>query len=264
MNPFALLRSQMGRRAACVPGAGESPAFQTMKLEELAYHKTPLGELILRRREEPRLQNREIFEVKLGEEFLMSSLFTKAEEELANLGLADLTGELDVVVGGLGLGYTASAALENKSVKSLLVIDKFQEVINWHQQELVPLGKKLSNDERCELRQGDFFELAKTGFDASEIDRKFDAVLLDIDHSPKHYLDNKNESFYGVEGLNSLRSQLKNDGVFALWSDDPADETFRNHLEGIFGKATARIIEFPNPYTKSISINSIYIAYLKN
>lgn len=49
--------------------------------------------------------------MKLGDEFLMSSLFTAAEQELATLGLAALDrDELDVVVGGLGLGYTAGAA----------------------------------------------------------------------------------------------------------------------------------------------------------
>ena len=62
---------------------------KNMKIEELAYHQTPLGELILRRRFEPQLQNKEVYEVKLGDEFLMSSLFTEAEIELANLGLAD-------------------------------------------------------------------------------------------------------------------------------------------------------------------------------
>ncbi len=231
-----------------------------MKIEELAYHKTDLGELILRRREEPRLQNREVFEVKLGDEFLMSSLFTEAEKELANLGLANLKGELDVVVGGLGLGYTAAAALEFKNVRSLLVIDKFQEVLDWHKQELVPLGKILSEDKRCELRQGDFFELARTGFDDSDKTRKFDAVLLDIDHSPEHYLDEKNKSFYGVEGLRSLRKQLKDGGIFALWSNDPPDEKFTEHLASVFGKANAHNVEFANPYTKSISVNSVYAA----
>lgn len=231
-----------------------------MNIKELAYHKTDLGELILRRRIEPLLQNREVFEVKLGDEFLMSSLFTKAEEELANLGLAGLTGKLDVVVGGLGLGYTAAAALENENVKNLLVIDKFQEVIDWHKQGLVPLGKVLSKDKRCEVRQGDFFELSRTGFDVSDQTRQFNAVLLDIDHSPEHFLDQNNESFYGVEGLKSLRNQLKNGGVFALWSNDPPDKKFTDHLRSVFGKATAHKIEFPNPYTNSISVNSVYVA----
>jgi spermidine synthase len=234
-----------------------------MKIEELAYHKTPLGELILRRRTEPLLQNKEVFEVKLGEEFLMSSLFTEGEKELANLGLAELEGELDVIIGGLGLGYTATAALENKNVRSLLVIELFQEVIDWHQNKLVPVGSILSEDKRCELRKGDFFELAQTGFDVSDNERRFDAILLDIDHSPEHFLDEKNKSFYSAEGLNSLRKQIKKGGVFALWSNDAADEKFTKHLESIFGITTARNIQFTNPYTNSISVNSVYIAQNK-
>ncbi len=232
-----------------------------MKVEEIAYHKTPLGELTLRRRTETLLQNTEVFEVKLGDEYLMSSLFTEGERQLSYLGLAHLAGELDVVIGGLGLGYTAVAALENKNVGSLLVIDKFQEVIDWHLNELVPMGKILSGDKRCELRQGDFFELAKTGFDIFDTTRKFDAVLLDIDHTPQHFLDEKNESFYGIDGLKLLKKQLKDGGAFALWSDDPADEKFTAHLKNIFTSATAHNVEFPNPYTNSISINCIYVAH---
>ncbi|MEO6588411.1 MAG: spermidine synthase [Pyrinomonadaceae bacterium] len=232
-----------------------------MKIEELAYHKTSLGELTLRRRTETLLHSAEVFEVKLGDEYLMSSLFTEGERQLSHIGLAGLEGKLDVVIGGLGLGYTAVAALENKNVNSLLVIDKFQEVIDWHLNELVPVGKILSNDKRCELRQGDFFELAKTGFDISNNNRKFDTVLLDIDHTPEHFLDKKNESFYSVEGLKFLRNQLKNGGAFALWSNDPADEKFTAHLKSVFGKSDAHNIEFPNPYTNSVSINSVYVAH---
>src|SRR5664279_5940895 len=103
-----------------------------MNVQELAFQKTPLGDLTLRRRTETLLQNQEIFEVKLGDEYLMSSLFTESERQLATLGLAPLTGELDVVIGGLGLGYTAAEALKNKSVTRLLVIDLFQPVIDWH------------------------------------------------------------------------------------------------------------------------------------
>ncbi len=231
-----------------------------MKIEELAYHKTPLGELTLRRRTETLLQNKEVFEVKLGDEYLMSSLFTESERQLAHLGLAGMERNLDVIVGGLGLGYTAAAALENKLVRSLLVIDLFQEVIDWHGRGLVPLGKVLSADKRCELRQGDFFELARTGFDKSDRERKFDAVLLDIDHSPVHYLDQKNESFYSAEGLKSLRTQIKTGGAFALWSNDPVDESFKKHLESVFSTVAAHDIEFANPYTNSISVNSVYVA----
>lgn len=229
-------------------------------LEELGFQKTPLGDLTLRRRPEPLLQNREVFEVKLGDEYLMSSLFTEAEQQLARLGLAPLASKLDVVVGGLGLGYTAAQALKNKNVKRLVVIDLFQAVIDWHRAGLVPLGDTLTRDPRCELRQGDFFALARTGFDASDPTRKFDAILLDIDHSPEHFLDSRSHSFYTSDGLTALRTQLKPYGTFALWSNDPASEDFTHHLEDVFGSAAAHNIEFPNPYTNSISVNSVYVA----
>lgn len=232
-----------------------------MKVEELAYHQTPLGDLTLRRRTEPRLQNTEVYEVKLGNEYLMSSLFTESERQLAYIGLAGLDDELDVVVGGLGLGYTAAAALENERVRSLLVIDLFPEVIGWHRDGLVPLGATLSGDKRCELRQADFFALAVTELDGG---RRFDAVLLDVDHSPKHYLDEKNESFYSAEGLQKLKPQIKVGGVFALWSDDPVDEDFTAHLRSIFGTADGHNVEFSNPYTKSTSVNSVYVARRSN
>ena len=234
-----------------------------MNIRELGFQQTPLGELTLRCRTEPLLNGREIFEVKLGDEYLMSSLFTEAERQLATLALAPLTaGDLDVVVGGLGLGYTAAEALKNGSVARLVVIDLFQAVIDWHREGLVPNADAINNDPRCELRQGDFFELARTGFDTRDPDRKFDAVLLDIDHSPEHFLDKANESFYTAEGLASLQTQLKPAGVFALWSNDPASEAFTQHLCSVFPSVTAHNIEFPNPYTRLTSVNSVYVAQI--
>ena len=231
-------------------------------IEELGYQKTPLGELTLRRRVEPRLQDQIVFEVKLGDEYLMSSLFTEAERELAVLGLARLDGELDVVIGGLGLGYTAAEALKNGSVSWLLVIELFQAVIDWHQDGLIPTSTSITTDRRCELRQGDFFELARTGFERGAPKKKFDAVLLDIDHSPEHFLDARNGSFYTSEGLTGVRNQLKPGGCFALWSNDPGSEEFTALLAGVFGAATANDIEFANPYTQSIAVNSVYVAQM--
>jgi hypothetical protein len=86
-----------------------------LRFEELDWQNTPMGEISLRRRVEPTL----------GDEYLMSSLFTAAEVELARLGLADVDGDaLDVLVGGLGLGYTAATALEDPRVRSLSVGSK--------------------------------------------------------------------------------------------------------------------------------------------
>ncbi|MGD9628387.1 MAG: spermidine synthase [Pyrinomonadaceae bacterium] len=231
-----------------------------MKIEELAFHPTPLGDLTLRRRTEPLQNNVDVFEVKLGDEYLMSSLFTESEKALARLGLAGLDGELDVVIGGLGLGYTAAAALENDKVRRLLVIDLFQEVIEWHRVGLVPMGEAVAGDERCELRQGDFFEMARSGFDASGNAKRFDAVLLDIDHSPHFVLDEKNGSFYSTEGFAAVSAQLNRGGTFGLWSNDQIQERVERLMNAAFDSVDAHKIEFFNPYTSATSTNFVYIA----
>jgi hypothetical protein len=100
--------------------------------KELDFQRTEMGELSLRRKRVLSLGGVEVFEIKLGDKFLMSSLFTKAEIALVDLALSELgPGSLDVVVGGLGLGYTASS-LQNSAVKSLAVIEAMPAVIDWH------------------------------------------------------------------------------------------------------------------------------------
>ncbi|HSV62867.1 MAG TPA: hypothetical protein VLH83_05940 [Chthoniobacterales bacterium] len=231
--------------------------------EELDYRETPLGELILRRRRMLSLGGMEIYEVKLGEAFLMSSLFHEVEEALAHLGLGELKGESwDVVVGGLGLGYTAVAALEHREVASLLVVDALLPVIEWHQRRLVPLGEKLTSDPRCRMVQADFFERAQSseGFDPKQPGRKFHAVLLDIDHSPRNLLHPRNAAFYEAQGLRSLAGRLYPGGVFALWSDDPPEEEFLELLGNAFATARAHVVTFPNPLTEADSASTVYVA----
>src|SRR2546421_8649222 len=231
--------------------------------EELDYRETPLGELILRKRRMLSLGGMEIYEVKLGEAFLMSSLFHEVEEALAHFGLGELKGESwDVVVGGLGLGYTAAAALEHGEVASLLIVDVLQPVIEWHQRGLVPLGAKLTTDPRTRMLHADFFERARSadGFDPEQPGRKFHAVLLDIDHSPRNLLHPGNAAFYQTDGLRALAVHLHSGGVFALWSDDPPDDEFLEKLGGVFATARAHIVTFPNPVTESESASTVYVA----
>lgn len=235
----------------------------SQNFEELDYQDTPLGPLSLRRRRMLSFGDLEVYEVQLGDAFLMSSLFHAVEEALSHLGLGELTGdEWDVVVGGLGLGYTAVAALEHREVASLLVVDALQPVIDWHQRGLVPLGAKLVEDPRCRLIQADFFAGAQSdeGFDPAQPRRLFHAVLLDIDHSPRDLLHPANAAFYEPEGLLALARHLHPGGVFALWSDDPPDDDFLEVLGAAFATARAHIVSFPNPLLERTSASTVYVA----
>jgi spermidine synthase len=232
------------------------------RFEELAYRETPIGAISLRRRLDPQLKV-EVYEVKIDDEFLMSSLFTVAEIELARLGLAPLTGTcLDVVVGGLGLGYTARAALEDGRVGALLVVDALAEVISWHERELLPFAAAVNADPRSRLVLGDFFAMAAgaDGFDPDAPGRRFDAVLLDVDHSPRHVLHPDNAALYTVDGMRRLAAHLRPGGVFALWSNDPPDEEFTRVLAEVFATVAAHVVSFPNPLQGRESANTVYVA----
>jgi spermidine synthase len=228
--------------------------------EELDYQETALGELSLRRKRVASLGDLEVYEVKLGEAFLMSSLFHAVEDALADLGLAELApGEWDVLVGGLGLGYTAVAALAHPSVRSLVVVDFLAPVIGWHRNGVVPLGPKLTSDPRCRFLHGDFFALAANdaGFEAG---RKYHAVLLDIDHSPGSLLHERHAAFYSAAGLRKLASHLRPGGVFAMWSDAPPDAEFLQLLHEVFVFARADVVTFPNPILGGESESTVYVA----
>ena len=231
--------------------------------QELDYRATPMGLLTLRRRRQISL-GIDIYEIKLDEEFLMSSLFTVGEVALANLGLAELSEpEVDVVVGGLGLGYTARTVLEHPEVRELLVVDTLREVIEWHQQGLLPLGEQLMSDPRCRFVHGDFFAMSASrfrGFDPENRGRRFHAILLDVDHSPEDVLHPSHAPFYESDGLRRLTSHLLPGGVFALWSNDPPDELFHIALSETFASYETHVGTFSNPLQYREEANTVYVA----
>lgn len=228
------------------------------RFEELDWQPTPMGDLTLRRRREPAVGH-DVFEVKLGDEYLMSSLFTVAEEELANLGLAAAEGDaLSVLVGGLGLGYTAVAALRDERVAAVTVIDRLAAVIGWHERMLLPASTELVGDARTSLVEDDFFAVMR----AEPADGRggYSAILLDVDHSPRHQLDPTHAGLYTAAGLQALDRHLAARGIFALWSDDPPDAAFMIELTAVFDDAVAHIVDFENPVTGGVSSNTVYVA----
>jgi len=232
------------------------------RFEELDWRPTAMGELVLRRRRTPTSEV-DIYEVKLGDEFLMSSMFTVAEVEMARLALGEVPGApLDVLVGGLGLGYTARAVLEDARVGRLTVVEALAEVIEWHRRALVPAAASLISDQRCSLVHGDFFGMLRspTGFDPAESDRLFHAIVVDIDHSPRHVLAPAHAGFYGPDGVARIVARLRPGGVFALWSNDPPDDAFTAVLAEVFVHVEANVVRFANPLQGREAANTVYVA----
>jgi spermidine synthase len=224
------------------------------RFEELDWQQTPLGEISLRRRYDATARS-EVYEVRLGDEYLMSSLFTAAEKALATLALETIDRQpLRVLVGGLGLGYTAHTALADARVTDLTVVEAAQPVLDWHRRELLPETKGLAGDPRCHLVHDDFFRLVR---DAPQA--RYDAILLDIDHTPHHVLHPSHAAFYSVHGVRELSRHLTDDAVFALWSDDPPDGAFQQVLGQVFAETSAHPVAFANPITGGESSNTVYV-----
>ena len=183
-------------------------------LEILAYETTPLGDLCLRRRELLSAPGTIVTEIILDQQLLMSSHIVVSERALAEEALARHPGEgLRVLVGGLGLGYTAAAVLESTRVDRVEVIEFIPAVVRFLRDGLIPLSSELLEDPRFDVRDGDVYATLRD--DAEE---RWDLVLIDVDHAPDDHLGAGNESFYTAAGLAQAKDHLAPDGVLAVWS----------------------------------------------
>ena len=183
-------------------------------LEILAYETTPLGVLCLRRRALLSEPGTVVTEITLDHELLMSSYNTASERALAARALEMHAGDdLQVLIGGLGLGYTAREVLRSDRVGRVEVVELLGQVIDWLDRGLVPLADELKADPRLSVVEGDFY-----GRLAGPADRKCDLILVDVDHSPDERLGDGSDSFYTVEGLELAKKHLAPSGVLAVWS----------------------------------------------
>lgn len=210
--------------------------------EILDYVDTPIGTLCLRRRELLGRPGVVVHEVTLEHEMLMSSLNTASEEALARVAVERHGGEgLSVLVGGLGLGYTAAAALASPRVGRVRVVELLPQVIGWLRDGKVPLAPRLRSDPRLEVVEGDVYAQLL----APPRDGPWDLVLIDVDHSPDERLAAENSRpFYTPAGLARVATHLAPGGLLGVWSAGDDDPTFAAAMAQVFDDVTRERVRF--------------------
>ena len=169
---------------------------------------------------------------------LMNSRLYNSEKVLAELGCAYLqsTDKAQVLVGGLGMGYTLAAALKAISASSnVTVAELIPEVVVWNQGPLGHCANNPLQDRRTKIHVGDVRELLTI--------RKptFDAILLDVDNGPEGLTKKDNNGIYSPQGLQDIYQTLKPKGMLAIWSAGP-DHLFEVRLKKAGFKADTRIV----------------------
>ncbi len=178
--------------------------------DELARARTPHGEIALRRR------GRVV-------ELIVNGVFAMDSAEVASeRALGDAAGRQpgSVVVGGLGLGYTAARLLEN-GARHVHVIELAEPLIGWAVQGVTEQLGRVAHDPRIQLHHGDIAEWLPRREDA------FDAILLDIDNGPGFLIHDQNARVYAGEWLRTASERLAPGGVLAIWSEAEAPELAR-------------------------------------
>jgi spermidine synthase len=152
------------------------------------------------------------FMIRANGKDLMSSRMHGSEEEMARLVRAERPGAR-VLVGGLGMGFTLRAALDNLPEGGrCTVAELLPAVVDWNRGALGPLANQPLDDPRVDLVLGDVATLLR------QSQSRFDAILLDVDNGPSAFSLDSNDGLYTVEGLHRARTALARGGALAVWS----------------------------------------------
>jgi len=202
-------------------------------LEVIAHANTPIGTIYLGRRHVLD-QEHWTYEIQISGALLMSSISPVSERQLATSALAldKRPGPFRVLVGGLGLGYTAEAALEDPRVTSVRVVEKMDFVVDWMNAGKLPLSEAFAVEERLEIAMGDVYDDL-----LGPATETYDLILVDVDHSPDNRLSEASAPFYTVEGQRKVAEHLTPGGCLAVWSASHYDP-FMDVLAEVYPKVS--------------------------
>lgn len=207
----------------------------------LARAATPRGEVALRERI---ADGRRVLELRVNGVFVMDTLETTTERALATRALAAVgPGPKDVLVGGLGLGFTARELLaaggpdSTGRVARVDVVEIEEPVVAWMRDGTIPHGPALLADRRLRVITDDVRRVVAAAGAAS-----YDLVLLDVDNGPGYLVYEANTEVYAAPFLAGVRRVLRPGGVVAVWSADAAPA-----LLGALREVFAHAEEVPLP-----------------
>jgi spermidine synthase len=166
------------------------------------------------------LRRGEVVQLVVDGVFAMDTAHTATERALAERALARLRGaRLQVLVGGLGLGFTTAALLADRRVSRVVVVELHAPLVRWMRQGLVPHAAGLLEDPRVEVTVADVAD-AVPALPAGSLD----ALLLDVDNGPGFLVHAGNTRVYSPPFLTAAARTLRRGGVLGVWSADPAPD----------------------------------------
>ena len=191
-----------------------------MEYVEIARAESERGELVLRER---RLDPADgwsggesgassALELRANGVFVMDTAETSSEIALATAALALVTDPRDVVIGGLGLGFTLEATLADPRVEHVTVVEIEEALIGWMRDGTIPHGRAMLADQRVKIVNADL------AMAVAEARATYDLVLLDVDNGPGYLVHDSNGSLYEAPFVARCRALLNPGGVLAIWS----------------------------------------------
>jgi len=196
---------------------------------EVARAESERGELVLRRRVEER--SADVLELRVNGVFVMDTHETTSEIELATVALGLVDDPRDVVVAGLGLGYTTQRVLADPRVEQVKVVEIEEALVGWMRDGTIPHGPGLLADKRVHIVNTDIV-LA-----VAEASSTYDLVLLDVDNGPGYLVHDTNSGVYEHDFLVSTQRILNTGGALVVWSSAPAPG-LAAAMEQVFGNCT--------------------------